>query len=153
MSNILCEVRELRAVSGYDTRLQCLNLEYTERIIQRLISHPDCAECGIFLKNFEYQLKDVRSSLKDYHRNKDFSGFIKRVVLHLQKNHRLIPEGHYRGVFSLIGNSFGLTAGSIFSLIYGKSLYLTLGICLGICLGVGLGNFMELRAKNQGRII
>jgi hypothetical protein len=71
---------------------------------------------------------------------------IDSMIRHLQKQHHLVMEGQYLGIWMSIGTALGLAIGAVLD-------HPGAALPLGICIGTGLGTYLDWRAKKEGRII
>ncbi|WP_443659185.1 hypothetical protein [Clostridium algidicarnis] len=125
-----------------------LKLDLLERIYKRLYSF-DCNECNKYLNELDDQVRELRNKrgLLDKQELKQHTKKIEAMKLHLQKEHKLVPEGHYTSIYISIGVSLGL--------IFGLTLFhnLALGLPIGMAVGVGVGSGLDADAKKKGKVI
>lgn len=126
-----------------------LNLNKSERIVDKLGSlSNDCQICEQKLLELEDHLihLEKKNQLQEFD-FKHHSKLIRDVYSHLQKTHKLLPEGYYVSVFLSVGISIGVMFGlTIFDNI-------ALGIPIGICIGMAIGSGLDADAKKNGKTI
>jgi hypothetical protein len=108
----------------------------------------DCEECRRFqgevdtlvprLGNAEQFSKEER---------KEYSRIHKSLTEHLQKQHKLVPEGYYIGIGVTLGIAIGVAIGTAVLQNTG------VGIGVGLALGAGIGSALDAQAKKEGRAI
>jgi hypothetical protein len=84
--------------------------------------------------------------LADNVRRKKYGKRFKQMVRHLQGQHKLVPRGHYVGIWTSIGAGIGVAIGAGMDSVGG-------GIPIGIGIGVAVGMILDSRAKKEGRVI
>ena len=146
-NEILANIQLLR--NEVDEKLaERLKLDLLERIYKRLYSF-DCNECNKYLNELDDQVRELRNKrgLLDKEELKQHTKKIEAMKLHLQKDHKLVPEGHYTSIYISIGVSLGL--------IFGLTLFhnLALGLPIGMAVGVGVGSGLDADAKKKGKVI
>jgi hypothetical protein len=77
---------------------------------------------------------------------KEFRKKQKSLTEHLQKQHKLVPEGYYIAIGAGLGISIGVAIGTALGNIGA-------GIGVGIALGVGIGAGLDAQAKKEGKVI
>ena len=144
--NILEEIRN----SVDDQVTKQLELDKCKRVIHRLGSFSsDCEECLQHLINFEkhiIQINDKRDHLteSDFKQHKQTLGDIRS---HLQKQHKLVTNGHYLSIYM----SMGISLGVVFGLVIFDNIGLGIPIGMSICIAIGAG--LDADAKKKGMII
>lgn len=145
MDGILLNIAELRERVSKDTA-KCLNLKQLEKVGQRLVSFSgDCRDCQAFLFGLgsivESFLAQEQKDLQEY------KSIMKQIVSHLEKEHGLISDGHYVGIYTSLGLSFGL--------IFGLAVFdnVALGLPLGLSVGVAIGAGLDADAKKKGKVL
>ena len=71
---------------------------------------------------------------------------INSMVKHLQKQHKLITEGHNMGIWIGIGMAIGAGIGTAL----GNP---AIGPAIGIAIGVAIGSYLDRKAKQEGKVI
>lgn len=148
---ILAEIKQLREEAN-EIVIKRYNFQLTERIVIRLASFSDCNECNEFMEEAISVLKEMNGSLP-LPVNKTYSDFIKRVTIHLQKNHKLITESYYTNTYMACGIGIGLPFGFIISQLLGQMAYMGVGLPIGIGIGLSIGSKLDLKAKKDGFVI
>ena len=77
---------------------------------------------------------------------KSYFKTINTIIKHLQKQHKLVTEGHYMG----IGIAIGVGIGAALSAALGNP---GIGPAIGIALGLAIGRYLDNKAKKEGRVI
>jgi hypothetical protein len=135
---------------GAASALKKLDLDQSKRIVKRLDSFAsDCEECEKHFFDFEkhlLQLKELSDSLtaEDIKNHKQK---VTNISNHLQKQHNLIPGGHYLGIYLSLGVSLGVVFGL---LIFDN---IGIGIPIGMGIGVAVGLFLDEDAKKKETVI
>ncbi len=133
-----------------DSRLaKRLKLEKLERIMNRIISYSEkCQNCHDSLLELEKILNHPIDQLagSDPALYKVYHLFLKKLTSHLQKQHQLVPEDYYVGLWMSLGMAIGVSLGVVFD-------DLAIGIGLGMCVGVAIGASQDANAKKAGRVI
>ena len=109
---------------------------------------PECGQCQMFQQDVTTLAQGVgniaqmsnKESRKHYFRSMD------RIISHLQKQHKLVTEGYYVGMWTGIGTALGLPIGIPLGNI-------ALGIPFGLAMGVAAGTYLDAKAKKEGRIL
>lgn len=120
----------------------------TERIILRLDSFSECNECKAFINEFTLVIEKLKKDLL-INPNKKYTVLIKKVLVHLQKNHKLITQGYYTNTYMALGIGFGLPFGAIFSQLLGQTAFIGIGLPLGIGFGMSIGSSLDIKAKKK----
>lgn len=124
-----------------------LDLKKCERIIEKLSSISiNCEECKqrlVDLNNHLIVLKENTERI-DFKQHKQI---INNISSHLQKEHKLIPEGYYLAIYMCIGLSMGVSLGLTLFQNFG------LGMPIGMALGVAIGAALDSDAKKKGKTI
>ncbi|MBU3227096.1 hypothetical protein [Clostridium algidicarnis] len=146
-NEVLANIQLLR--NEVDEKLaERLKLDLLERIYKRLYSF-DCNECNKVINELDDQVRELRNKkgLLDKEELKQHIKKIEAMKLHLQKEHKLVPEGYYTSIYISIGVSLGL--------IFGLTLFhnVALGLPIGMAVGVGVGSGLDADAKKKGKVI
>ena len=118
-------------------------------IAERLTEfYPVCGECQILQQDLSTLVQDIPNliSLQDKNRQKSYFQTIDKITRHLQKQHKLVPEGYYMGIGMAIGSGIGVALGAAFEQIGG-------GIPIGVGIGLAIGSALDAKAKREGRIL
>ena len=75
-----------------------------------------------------------------------YSKKIDSLVKHLQKQHKLVTEGHYMG----IGLAIGVGIGAVIGAALGNP---GIGTPIGVGIGLAIGSYLDKKAKKEGRVI
>lgn len=147
-------IEEIKKIKDKESQsnLKRYNFELTERIILRLGSISECSECKVFTNEFASIFEEIKNySLISL--NKRYMVLIKKVLVHLQKNHKLITQGYYTNTYMALGIGFGLPFGVVFSQLLGQMAYIGIGLPIGIVIGLSIGSRLDAKAKKEGLII
>lgn len=145
---LLATIRKVKSAVSKES-CKKLNLNKCERVVQRLASFSeDCADCQRYLlelKNHFIQLEaniDRVDTVINQHKK-----LINELVSHLQKKHKLVPEGMYLTLYMSIGMSLGI--------VFGLTIFenIGLGIPIGMSLGIAIGAGLDADAKKKGNTI
>ena len=75
-----------------------------------------------------------------------------KVVKYLEKNHKIVPQNHYRKHWMIMGISgFGIPLGVAVGLSLGNMGMIGLGFPIGMAVGIGVGSKMDKKAFEEGR--
>ena len=125
-------------------------LDLLLRVVKRVDEFSSyCGECHTYqgeitglvgeLGNF-IQLPDNRE------RRRSYSKTINVMVKHLQKTHKLVSEGYYKGIMMAIGTGIGVAIGAALD-------NPGIGTPIGIGIGLAIGSYLDKKAKEEGRVI
>lgn len=126
-----------------------LKLGKLERIMNRIISFSDtCHDCNHSLQELEKILDNPIDKLsgsgpalyKAYHL------YLKKLTSHLQKQHNLVAEDYYVGLWMSLGMAIGISFGVVFD-------DMAIGLAVGMCVGIAIGAGLDAKAKKQGQVI
>lgn len=72
---------------------------------------------------------------------------VNKFSTHLQKQHKLLPQGHYLGIYMSLGVSIGV--------VFGLTIFdnIALGIPIGIGMGIAIGTGLDADAKKKGQTL
>ncbi|WP_026562696.1 hypothetical protein [Bacillus sp. J37] len=149
LDQIEATIKELRSIDNKKTTGK-LNLNKCERIAEKLDSlSGNCKECEqqlLELKNHFIKLKADIDGL-DKNDLKQHQQFIQQICNHLQKTHKLLPEGYYMSIYMSIGMSLGV--------VFGLTIFdnIALGIPIGMCFGMAIGAGLDADLKKKGKTI
>lgn len=146
---LLKDIEELKANVDSKTA-KMLDLDLFHRIIKRLGSFSvECEECSQSLNELENYIMQLKAKQGQFENNDFRQNKIKlnTIVVHLQKNHKLVTEGQYVGIYMSLGMSIGL--------VFGLTVFdnIALGLPLGMCIGIAIGSGMDADAKKKGMTI
>jgi hypothetical protein len=147
---IINTIKEINKKEGPNNTSR-YNFELVERIVLRLESLSDCKECTYFLYEYDSLLEDLKVNFQKYP-NSSYKLLMKKVLLHLEKTHKLITPGHYANTYMTVGIALGLPFGAILSFL-GQSQHMGIGLPIGIGLGLLIGYSFDKKAKNAGLTI
>lgn len=149
VDKIKATINELRRIDNKKINT-VLDLNKCERVIDKLGTLAnDCQECEQQLVEFEKHYnhileKNNQLQESDYKLHKKL---IRAAYSHLQKNHKLLPDGYYLSLFISVGMSIGVMFGlTIFDNI-------ALGLPIGMCMGIAIGSGLDADAKKNGKTI
>lgn len=148
VDEIITIIRNLRGTNSEEISKK-LDLNKCERVVQKLATFSDsCAKCQqhlLDLKNHFIQLEaNINGTDADLKQHKKV---IHNIVSHLQKVHKLVPEGMYLSLYMSIGISLGVVFGlTIFDSI-------ALGLPFGMSIGIATGVILDADAKHKGKTI
>lgn len=148
--NIIKTIKEIYSIEGQNNTRR-YNLDLLERIILRLESLSSCKECEYFIYEFESVLDDLKVNFQKFPDSR-YKSLMKKVLLHLEKNHKLIIPGHYANYYMTVGIALGLPFGALLSFL-GQSQHMGIGLPIGIGLGLLIGSGFDKKAKNAGLTI
>ncbi|WP_245864224.1 hypothetical protein [Fredinandcohnia onubensis] len=148
VDDIKTNIEKLRSTISKELSKK-LDLNKCERVVDKLGSFSEgCVECQqhlLDLKNhFNKMVAKINEIDKDSNHHKQM---IKGIVSHLQKEHKLVPEGFYLSLYMSIGMSIGVVFG--LTIIDNFALGISFGMSMGIALGAGL----DADAKKKGNSI
>ncbi len=105
-----------------------------------------CWQCQLFQQDVTKLIQDIDNLGQAADKGRDKSHFesIKRIVGHLQQQHRLVSGGPYRGLGVAFGTAIGLPLViAIDDLV---------GLYIGVGAGVAVGIAMDVKARREGRL-
>lgn len=80
--------------------------------------------------------------------SKERNGIVKLV----EKELKLVPKGHYRNLWMVIGMSaFGIPMGAAFGLSMDNMAFLGIGMPIGMAIGIAIGAGLDQKAAEEGR--
>ena len=126
--------------------------KYKLDLLLRLAKRVDsfsalCGECQLFQPEITRLTEDLRNlSLLSKENLKSYFKTIKNITKHLQKQHKLITEGYYLGIWMAIGMGIGVAIGAAL----GNP---GIGPAIGVALGVAVGAYLDKKAKKEGKVI
>lgn len=146
-------------IKKLDSYISCLDnktikkfrLQLLKRIAVRTeeFSSKGCNECEENKENINKLLimmeENKNNSAAIY---KSYNLVIRKLIVHLQKEHKLIEEGANVSAWMPIGMTLGMCIGMSFG-----NNGLSMGLALGLSIGVAVGSSMDAKAKKEGKII
>jgi len=124
-------------------------LDLLTRVTGRVAGfYDECGECQLFQQEITAYVNELGNMihLSDNIRRKQYGKRLKQTVRHLKDQHKLVPKGHYVGIWTSIGTGIGVAIGAGMDSVGA-------GIPIGIGIGVGIGMMLDARAKREDRVI
>jgi hypothetical protein len=124
-------------------------LELLLRVTRRVAEFNDeCGECQLFQQEITVYVNELGNMihLADNTRRKKYAKRLKQTVRHLKSEHKLVPKGHYAGIWTSIGTGIGVAIGAGMDSVGA-------GIPIGIGIGVAVGMMLDAKAKREDRVI
>lgn len=139
-------IKELKASVGEQISKR-LGLTKNEQMVEKLNSFShDCEECQQLLHDTKNHLIYLNENIPHIDMNQH-KKITQKISTHLQKTHKLLPEGYYLSLYMSIGISIGVVFGlTIFDSI-------ALGIPIGMSIGLAIGAGLDGDAKKKGKTI
>jgi len=119
------------------------------RVARRVVEFYDqCGECQLFQQEITAYVNELGNMihLADNVRRKQYRRRLKQIVRHLQGQHKLVPKGHYVGIWISIGTAIGVAIGAGMGNVGA-------GMPIGIGIGVAIGMMLDAKAKREDRVI
>ena len=108
-----------------------------------------CGECQLSQQEITRLTQDLGYLLQMPNPNKEtrksYSKAIDNIVKHLQKEHKLVSEGQNKGKWIVVGMAVSAAIGAALD-------YPGVGTIIGVAIGIVIGNYMDKKAKEEGRI-
>ncbi len=152
----------VKEINSHKDRLsQKEQKKYKLDLLLRLAGRVDsfstlCGECQYSQQEITQLTKDlgdlVQTSDLGYlvqtskEKRKSYFKAISNITKHLQKEHKLVTEGHYSGMWGGIGTAIGVGIGA-------GAGNVGIGLPIGIAIGVAVGRYLDNKAKKEGRVI
>ncbi len=124
-------------------------LDLLTRVTRRVAEFNDeCGECQLFQQEITAYVNELGNMihLVDNARRKKYAKRLKQTVRHLKSEHKLVPKGHYVGIWISIGTGIGVAIGAGMDNVGA-------GIPIGIGIGVAIGTMLDAKAKKEDRVI
>ena len=124
-------------------------LDLLARVARRVAGfYDECGECQLFQQEITAYVNELGNMvyLADNVRRKKYAKRLKQTVRHLQGQHKLVPKGHYIGIWMSIGTGIGVAIGAAMDNVGA-------GIPIGIGIGVAIGVMLDGKAKKEDRVI
>ncbi|WP_226527043.1 hypothetical protein [Metabacillus niabensis] len=146
---IKATIKELRSIDNKKTTGK-LGLNKCKRVAEKLdLLSENCQECEQQLLELKNRLIKLKADIDGLDKNnlKQHQQFIQQVCNHLQKTHKLLPEGYYVSIYMSIGMSLGV--------VFGLTIFdnIALGIPIGMCFGIAIGAGLDADVKKKGKTI
>jgi len=123
-------------------------LDYLLRLAGRVDEfYPMCGKCQIIqqdITQLSRDLWDIALMPKGWH--KGYSKKLNSITSHLQKEHKLVTQGQYAGMWIGIGLAIGAGISAAAGMEGG-------GVAIGIAIGTAVGFALDRKAKREGRVI
>lgn len=141
-------------INSYQSRLskkeqKKFQLDLLLRVTRRVAEFNDeCGECQLFQQEITVYVNELSNMihLADNARRKKYAKRLKQTVRHLKSEHKLVPKGHYAGIWTSIGTGIGVAIGAGMGSVGA-------GIPIGIGIGVAVGMMLDAKAKKEDRVI
>jgi len=123
-------------------------LDLLLRVAKRVDSFSSgCGQCQIFQQDISQLTQDLGYIVHaPKERRKSYLKTINNIIKHLQKQHKLVSEGHYIGIGMAIGMGIGAALGAILD-------NPGAGTGIGTAIGLAIGGYLDNKAKKEGRVI
>lgn len=124
-------------------------LDLLTRVARRVAGfNEECGECQLFQQEITVYVNELGNMihLADNARRKKYAKRLKQTVRHLKSEHKLVPKGHYVGIWISIGTGIGVAIGAGMDSVGA-------GIPIGIGIGVAVGMMLDAKAKKEDRVI
>jgi hypothetical protein len=124
-------------------------LDLLTRVARRVAEfNEECGECQLFQQEITVYVNELGNMihLADNARRKKYAKRLKQTVRHLKSEHKLVPKGHYVGIWISIGTGIGVAIGAGMDNVGA-------GIPIGIGIGVAVGMTLDAKAKREDRVI
>ena len=124
-------------------------LDLLTRVARRVAEfNEECGECQLFQQEIMVYMNELGNMvhLADNVRRKQYAKRLKQTVRHLKSEHKLVPKGHYVGIWISIGTGIGVAIGAGMDNVGA-------GIPIGIGIGVAVGTTLDAKAKKEDRVI
>src|SRR4030042_4615528 len=140
--NLLKGTLSERAYKKYKLRLL---LCIAARVAQ---FYDECGICQLFQQGISALIQDTGDLVQfaDKERQKSYFKSMDKIINHLQKQHKLVPEGYYMVMGIAIGTGFGVALGTALQQVGA-------GIPIGVGAGIAIGAALDAKAKKEGRIL
>ena len=147
VEDLLIKMGKLRSELN-QKQIKRLKLDLLKRIIERLDDYDEtCDICKEHLETIDDMISHDRVfKIFETGSFKEYDSQINNIIKHLEKQHKLIPNGYYMNQYMVLGMIFGTALGTVFNNI-------GLGISLGMCIGIVLGSSLDANAKKKGNVI
>ncbi len=125
-------------------------LELLSRVARRVDDFSaTCGECQIFKQDITSLLQEIGyvvGMAMSREKRKSYFKTLNKIIKHLQKQHKLVREGYYIGIWIAIGTGIGVAIGAATDNV-------GIGTPIGVGIGVAIGAGLDAKAKKDGRVI
>jgi hypothetical protein len=124
-------------------------LDLLTRVTRRVAGfYDECGDCQLFQQEITAYVNELGNMihLADDTRRKQYGKRLKQTVQHLKDQHKLVPKGHYVGIWTSIGTGIGVAIGVGMDSAGA-------GIPIGIGIGIAIGTWLDNKAKKEDRVI
>jgi len=107
-----------------------------------------CGECQTFKQEITVLTGELGNLIQmpNKENRKSYLKTINNLVKHLKKQHKLVTEGQYMGMWSGIGPALGIAIGATLD-------NSGIGVAIGVVIGLAIGRYLDNKAKKEGRVI
>ncbi len=123
-----------------------MDLDKVERLMNRMVDLELCDECESGLMELGEEYKRLKMKAHELEKSdlRSHRKVLNKLLNHVHKVHKIVPQNYYMGVFMPLGLTFGMLIGLGFleNMVYG----FTLGISFGLAIGAGL----DAKSKKEG---
>ena len=128
-------------------------LDLLLRVAKRVADFSSqCGKCQMFQPEITRLTEDLAVLLQmpkerqNKEQRKNFFKTINNIIKHLQKQHKLVTEGQYMGMWTAVGSGIGVAIGAGLD-------NTGIGVAIGVAVGLAIGSYLDKKAKKEGRII
>lgn len=77
---------------------------------------------------------------------------LRQIIKLLEKEHKIVPKGHYRSVWMAVGMSaFGIPIGVAFGAALSNMAFMAMFMPIGMVIGIAIGTQKDTEAAKNGR--
>ncbi len=105
------------------------------------------------MESIEAELDSLSLNSNPENRKKFFKKALSKFENFLKDTFSLTSKGYYTQLGIGLGSSFGILFGIVFLSSFERSLGITLGLSIGMLIGLIIGQFMDAKAKSEGRVL
>ena len=146
--------RIIKKISSYkDTLSKKDYKKYKLDLLMRVARRVDgfsayCGQCQLFQQDITGLTTELGllTQMPSKEGVKSYSKKISSMVKHLQKQHKLVSEGHYMGIGAGMGVAIGTALGAAMD-------NTGAGTGIGTTIGIAVGSYLDNKAKKEDRII
>ncbi|HEX3030565.1 MAG TPA: hypothetical protein VHT34_14985 [Clostridia bacterium] len=147
----------LEEISKLQEKIRCqkrktYDFGLAERIVKRLDSFKDCKECEGFLNDLSIEIHNLKEDPLTKTSPK-YALLQKNITNHLLKEHKLLTDGYYTGIYMCFGLAIGLSLGTAIASAIHQMAYMSMGLPIGIGIGLAIGARVDAKAKKDGLVI
>ena len=124
-------------------------LDLLLRVAKRVDSFSSgCGQCQMFQQDITRLTQELgyMVQMPNKETRKSYFKTINNIIKHLQKQHKLVTEGHYIGIGIAIGVGIGTALGAVL----GNP---GIGPGIGAVIGLAIGKYLDNKAKKEGKVI